>query len=62
MKELRQGMLLNGVDLMRAAGFVSAAHTPDIIEQTIQAFDDTVGRMLEEGLLEVATGRGKASI
>jgi glutamate-1-semialdehyde 2,1-aminomutase len=50
-KEVRRGMLLNGVDLMRAAGFVSAAHTPEIIEQTIQAFDRTIGRLQQEGLL-----------
>lgn len=47
---LRQGMLLNGVDLMRVAGFVSAAHTSDIIDTTIQAFDRTVVRMQNEGL------------
>jgi glutamate-1-semialdehyde 2,1-aminomutase len=51
MKELRQAMLLNGVDLMRVAGFVSAAHTPDIIQQTIQAFDDSIARMQREGRL-----------
>jgi glutamate-1-semialdehyde 2,1-aminomutase len=50
MKDLRQGMLLNGVDLMRVAGFVSAAHTSDLIEQTIQAFDRTIARMQQEGL------------
>jgi glutamate-1-semialdehyde 2,1-aminomutase len=51
-KELRQGMLLNGVDLMRVAGFVSAAHTLEIIDQTVQAFDRTIGRMQQEGLLD----------
>jgi glutamate-1-semialdehyde 2,1-aminomutase len=50
-RELRRGMLLNGVDLMRAAGFVSAAHTPEIIEETVQAFDRTISRMQQEGLL-----------
>jgi glutamate-1-semialdehyde 2,1-aminomutase len=48
---LRQGMLLNGVDLMRVAGFVSAAHTSDIIEMTVQAFDQTITRMQHETLL-----------
>ena len=48
---LRQGMLLNGVDLMRVAGFVSAAHTSDIIEETVQAFERTLTRMQQEGLL-----------
>ena len=51
MKELRQGMLLNGVDLMRVAGFVSAAHIPDIIEQTVQAFERTITRMQQEGII-----------
>lgn len=50
-KEIRRGMLLNGVDLMRAAGFVSAAHTPEIIDSTIQSFDRTIGRLQQEGLL-----------
>jgi glutamate-1-semialdehyde 2,1-aminomutase len=50
-RDLRRGMLLNGVDLMRAAGFVSAAHTPEIIEETVQAFDRTISRMQQEGLL-----------
>jgi glutamate-1-semialdehyde aminotransferase len=44
-------MLLNGVDLMRVAGFVSAAHTSDIIDTTVQAFDHTIARMQNEALL-----------
>ena len=50
-RDIHRSMLLNGVDLMRAAGFVSAAHTPEIIEATVQAFDRTIGRMQQEGLL-----------
>jgi glutamate-1-semialdehyde 2,1-aminomutase len=46
---LCKGMLLNGVDMMRAAGFLSAAHSPDIVEETVQAFDRTLARMQEEG-------------
>ena len=46
---LRKGMLLNGVDMMRAAGFLSAAHTPDIVEETVQAFDRTLARLQAEG-------------
>ncbi len=48
---LRQGMLLNGVDIMRVAGFVSAAHTSDLIDTTVQAFDHTIVRMQTEALL-----------
>lgn len=51
-KNLRKGMLLNGVDLMRVAGFVSAAHTADLIETTVQAFDRTIARMQSEGLFD----------
>jgi glutamate-1-semialdehyde aminotransferase len=36
---------------MRVAGFVSAAHTAELIEATVQAFDRTIGRMQQEGLL-----------
>lgn len=50
-RDLRKGMLLNGVDLMRVAGFVSAAHTPEMIEATVQAFDQTLARLQREGLL-----------
>ena len=50
-RDLRKGMLLNGVDLMRVAGFVSAAHTSEMIEETVQAFDRTIVRMQQEGLL-----------
>jgi glutamate-1-semialdehyde 2,1-aminomutase len=50
-RDLRRSMLLNGVDLMRVAGFVSAAHTAELIEATVQAFDRTIGRMQQEGLL-----------
>jgi glutamate-1-semialdehyde 2,1-aminomutase len=48
-KDIRRGMLLHGVDLMRAAGFVSAVHTPEIIDATLQAFDHTLRRMQQEG-------------
>jgi glutamate-1-semialdehyde aminotransferase len=44
-------MLLNGVDLMRAAGFVSEAHTSSIIEETVEAFERTIVRMQHEGFL-----------
>ncbi len=50
-RTLRQGMLLQGVDLMRTAGFVSAAHTSEMIEATVQAFAHTIHRMQQEGLL-----------
>jgi glutamate-1-semialdehyde 2,1-aminomutase len=36
--ELRKAMLLEGVDLMRNGGFLSAAHTADDIDKTIEAF------------------------
>jgi len=39
------------VDLMRAAGFVSAAHSSDIIEETVQAFDRTTARLQQEAIL-----------
>ena len=38
-------------DLMRAAGFVSAAHTSDIIEETIHAFERSITRLQQEGIL-----------
>ncbi|MGQ4808078.1 Glutamate-1-semialdehyde 2,1-aminomutase 1 [Candidatus Entotheonellaceae bacterium PAL068K] len=50
-RELRQGLLLNGVDLMRVAGFVSASHTEEVIDATVQAFDRTIGRLQHEGMV-----------
>jgi glutamate-1-semialdehyde 2,1-aminomutase len=50
-RDVRRAMLLHGVDLMRVAGFVSAAHTPEIIEATVQAFDRSIARLQQEGIL-----------
>lgn len=50
-RDLRKGMLLNGVDLMRVAGFLSAAHTPELVDATVQAFDRTLSRLQQEGHL-----------
>ncbi|MDI3339909.1 MAG: aspartate aminotransferase family protein [Sphaerobacter sp.] len=47
---LHQGMINEGVDLFHGGGLLSAAHTPEDIDKTIEAFDRTIGRMVEEGL------------
>ncbi len=47
----RVGMLLNGVDTMRASGLVASAHTPADVEQTIEAFDKTLGLLKEARLV-----------
>ena len=47
--DLRKALLLNGVDLMRTAGFTSAAHTEDDIEQTVEAFEASIARMQRRG-------------
>jgi glutamate-1-semialdehyde 2,1-aminomutase len=49
---LRQAMLLNGVDLMRGAGFTSSVHTEADVEQTINAYECAIGRLRESGILE----------
>lgn len=48
---LRKAMILEGVDLMRTNGFLSAAHTDDDIEMTCQALSRALGRMRREGSL-----------
>jgi glutamate-1-semialdehyde 2,1-aminomutase len=48
---LRQAMLLEGVDLMHTGALVSAAHTPEDIAFTIEAFDRALTRLEAEGLL-----------
>ncbi len=50
-RALRLGMLLNGVDLMRVAGHVMAAHTKDDIQLVVDAFEATLDRMQKEGIL-----------
>lgn len=42
---LRKAMLLEGVDLMRSGGFLSAAHGDDELEETVQAFDRALDRL-----------------
>ena len=37
------------MDLMRR-GFLSAAHTPDLVEETVQAFDRTLARLQAKGV------------
>ncbi|MBM3263284.1 MAG: aminotransferase class III-fold pyridoxal phosphate-dependent enzyme [candidate division Zixibacteria bacterium] len=46
---LRQGMLLHGVDMVGVDGLTSSAHTPQDIEHTAQAFDDTLAWLQKEG-------------
>lgn len=46
----RQGMLLNGVDLMGLGGMTTAAHTEADIEQTVAAAAATLDLLREEGI------------
>lgn len=48
---LRQAMLLNGVDLMRANGFTSSAHQEKDIALTISAFEKAIARIRQERIL-----------
>lgn len=47
----RKAMLLEGVDLMRTAGFVSSAHTKQDADATCEALGRTIHRIRREGLL-----------
>lgn len=51
---LSQGMINEGVDLFHGGGLLSAAHSPEDIDKTIAAFDTTIGRMRDEGILQGA--------
>lgn len=42
---LRKAMLIEGVDLMRSGGFLSAAHTETDVDETIQAFRRALARL-----------------
>jgi glutamate-1-semialdehyde 2,1-aminomutase len=48
---MRQAMLLNGVDTMRTNGFMSAAHTEDDVEHTIAAFERSLLRLADMGVI-----------
>jgi glutamate-1-semialdehyde 2,1-aminomutase len=48
---LRRGMLNEGVDLMGAGGMLSAAHTQNDIDFTVEAFRRTLAALKDEGLL-----------
>jgi glutamate-1-semialdehyde 2,1-aminomutase len=52
-RPLRKTMLLNGVDLMRSHGFLSAAHTEEDVETTIVAFRRSLTRLLDENILRL---------
>jgi glutamate-1-semialdehyde 2,1-aminomutase len=47
---LRQGMLLNGVDLFGLGGMTTAAHTEEDVERTVTAVAATLDLLREEGL------------
>jgi glutamate-1-semialdehyde aminotransferase len=48
---LRQSMLNEGVDLMRAGALVSAVHSEADVAFTIEAFDHSLAAMQAEGVL-----------
>lgn len=50
-QSIEVAMLLEGVHLFHAGGFTSTAHTDTDIDKTISAFDTSIGRMADEGLL-----------
>lgn len=49
---LEIGMLVEGVHLFHAGGFICTEHDSQDIERTIAAFDRVIGRMQDEGLFE----------
>jgi glutamate-1-semialdehyde 2,1-aminomutase len=46
--KFRQGMILNGVDLMREGGMTSSTHTAQDVEVTLKAFEATLKALQEE--------------
>jgi glutamate-1-semialdehyde aminotransferase len=41
--------MLEGVELFHSGGMTSVAHTTDDIDQTVEAFDRVLARMVDEG-------------
>jgi len=54
-QQLEIGMLLEGVHLFHAGGFLSTAHKDQDVDATIAAFDRIIGRMISEGSLTERT-------
>jgi glutamate-1-semialdehyde 2,1-aminomutase len=48
---LSLGMLLEGVDLFGGGGLLSVTHSADDVDFTVEAFERTVTRMRQEGLI-----------
>ena len=48
---LSAAMLLEGVDLFNTGGMMSIAHTPDVVDFTIEAFDRSIERMRLDGMV-----------
>ncbi|MGQ9615306.1 MAG: aspartate aminotransferase family protein [Spirochaetota bacterium] len=48
---LRRGMLINGVDIPEAGGWIMAAHTEEDVERTLQAFEKSIILMKREELV-----------
>ena len=48
----RQAMLLNGVDIPGLGGWLTAAHTPEDIDRTVQAVASSIDMLKADGLLE----------
>ena len=56
---LDRHLLLNGVNMLRGAiGWVSAVHTAQDIDQTVEAFRAALDGLVEEGVVDKGEGRG----
>ncbi|MEP1208132.1 MAG: aminotransferase class III-fold pyridoxal phosphate-dependent enzyme [Rhizobiaceae bacterium] len=52
-KAYRDGMLRRGVDMMAyTSGLTSSAHTPELIDETLVAFRETLEEMIDQGALQ----------
>ena len=47
---MRAGMLLNGVDLFKAGGMTTGAHTEEDVALTVQAFEQTIQWLMQKPL------------
>ena len=43
------GMMVEGVELFHSGGMTSTVHTPELIDETVQAFARVLDRMVDEG-------------
>ncbi len=49
---LHLGLMLEGVELFHSGGMIATVHTPELIDETVAAFERVLDRMMNEGAFQ----------